>query len=251
MMKKFYRNLAVARRIVDWRALRINKQSCSLCGFWYLVKFGNNEHSVRCLRCGANPSAMCMVDALLNQVPDLSAKTVYELSSRGPFFKFLQERAGKLVFSEYFDDVPGGDSKDSVLCQDVQNLTFPDHSFDVCTSLDVLEHVPDDKKAFSEIYRVLKPGGYFVLTVPLNIHRETVERAKMLEGEIQHILPPEFHDDHIRGQGQVLCFRNYGADIVNRLEKQGFQSVEIVSPAEGRWWGYGRCVVVASRIINT
>ncbi len=192
-----------------------------------------------------------MVDALLNHVPDLSTQSVYELSSRGPFFIFLQERAGKLIFSEYFDDMPRGGSKDGILCQDVQNLTFPDHSFDVCTSLDVLEHVPDDDSAFGEIYRVLKPGGHFIFTVPLNIDRETVERARMVEDEIQHILPPEFHDDHIRGQGQVLCFRNYGADIVNRLEQQGFQNVEIVSPDEDRWWGYGRCVVVASRNINT
>jgi len=190
---------------------------------------------------------MCMVDVLLNQVPDLSSKTIYELSSRGPFFVYLREHAGTLVFSEYFDDVPGGSSKDGILCQDVQNLTFPDQSFDVCTSLDVLEHVPDDDKAFSEIFRVLKPGGHFVFTVPLSTRHKTVERASMVEDEIRHILPPEFHDDHIRGQGQVLCFRNYGTDIVDRLEKQGFQNVEIVPPDELRCWGHGRDVLVASR----
>ena len=181
------------------------------------------------------------------RVPNLATKSVYELSSRGPLFRFLNSHAGKLTFSEYFEDVPPGDEKEKVQCQDVQNLTFPDQSFDVCTSTDVFEHVPDDAKGFSEIYRVLRPGGCTVFTVPLHHDQKTIERAKVLNGHIDHLLSPEYHGDHIRGLNQVLCFRNYGTDIVDRLCAQGFTNAEIVSPDTSLWWGYGRSVVVAYR----
>ena len=39
-------------------------------------------------------------------------------------------------------------------------------SFDLATMLDVLEHLEDDKAGLDEVYRVLKPGGHFVFTVP-------------------------------------------------------------------------------------
>jgi len=41
-----------------------------------------------------------------------------------------------------------------------ESLPFSDNSFDYCTSSGVLHHTPDTAKAFQEVYRVLKPGGY-------------------------------------------------------------------------------------------
>lgn len=242
------RNINVARNLFEWRALRFRNQPCTLCGFWLLVKFGSNEHAVRCLRCGANPAAMSLAEALAARVPDLGCRSVYELSARGPLFRFLQQNSAEFTFSEYFDDVKPGNSRNGVLCQDIQHLTFPDRSFDLCTSTDVLEHVSDDARAFGEIHRVLKPGGYFVFTVPLDTNRKTQERARVVAGQIEHILSPEFHDDHLRGLGKVLCYRNYGADIVDRLDRQGFTEVEIVPAVDMRWWGFGRPVVVARRL---
>jgi SAM-dependent methyltransferase len=244
---KLFRFAERALRLIEWRALRISRRACSLCGFSLLVKLGNSEHAVRCMRCGASPVAMSLVEVLLQRVPGIGASTVYELSSRGPLFRFLRGHAGKLVFSEFFDDVQPGVSKNGVPCQDVQNLTWPDQSFDLCTSTDVFEHVADDARAFAEMHRVLRPGGTFLFTVPMHMQGETIERAIIGEDRIEYLLPPEYHDDHIRGLSQVLCFRNYGDDIVSRLQAQGFANAEIVAPDHSRWWGYGRPVVVARR----
>jgi len=134
-----------------------------------------------------------------------------------------------------------------VLCQDVQRLTFEDGSFDLCTSTDVFEHVPDDTRAFAEVFRVLRPGGLAVFTVPLRPDRETIERAVLRDGHVEHRLPAEYHDDHLRGLGQVLCYRNYGRDIVERLTAQGFARAEIIGADSLRWFGLGRPVVLASR----
>ncbi len=46
------------------------------------------------------------------------------------------------------------------------DLPFPDASVDYITALDVLEHIEDDHAAMREMWRVLKPGGGMVVTVP-------------------------------------------------------------------------------------
>jgi len=50
--------------------------------------------------------------------------------------------------------------------QDVENMTLKSNSFDVVTSRQMLEHVPNPQQALKEMYRILKPGGgyYFVNT---------------------------------------------------------------------------------------
>ena len=52
-------------------------------------------------------------------------------------------------------------------------LDYPDASFDTVTSTGVLEHVPDDLNSVREVCRVLKPGGYFVVTFLPNLYSYT------------------------------------------------------------------------------
>lgn len=49
---------------------------------------------------------------------------------------------------------------------DAQSLPFSSNHFDLCVSLDTLEHVPEDKLALNELFRVLKPGAIVVINVP-------------------------------------------------------------------------------------
>lgn len=50
---------------------------------------------------------------------------------------------------------------------DITNIQYPDDSFDVILCSHVLEHVPDDRKAMREFWRVLKPTGWAILLVPI------------------------------------------------------------------------------------
>jgi SAM-dependent methyltransferase len=52
------------------------------------------------------------------------------------------------------------------LCGDAASLPFGDESFDAITMFDVLEHVPDDRRAAAEALRVLRPGGAVLLSAP-------------------------------------------------------------------------------------
>ncbi len=52
------------------------------------------------------------------------------------------------------------------VCGDATNLPFENESFDAVTMFDLLEHVPDDGRAIEEAFRVLRPGGYLLVSTP-------------------------------------------------------------------------------------
>ncbi|MBD3341423.1 MAG: methyltransferase domain-containing protein [Candidatus Lokiarchaeota archaeon] len=246
IISSIYSKIKKTIKIVKWEKFALKYFNCPICGFSILIRLDDNDLGVRCLTCGSSVITLSLVTVLKNVVPKLTEKVVYELSSNGPLFNFLKYSSKLLVFSEYFDDVKPGNYKNGIQCQDVQELTYPDNSFDICTSTEVFEHVPDDRKAFSEMFRVLKPEGALIFTVPLNQEYKTIERAVIENGKIQHILPPEYHGDKIRGWNKVLCFRNYGKDICQRISNQGFTLVEIVKP-DLNWFGLSHFVVVAHK----
>jgi len=232
---------------VDLRELRLRTGICPLCGRTMFIKIGPGEWAVRCLRCRANVVAFAVVTALKQTVGTLEGKKVYELSSRGALFRYLRRRVPDLAFSDYFDDVAPGAYLGAVQCQDVQQLTYDDESFDVCTCTEVFEHVPDDHKGMAEVCRVLRPNGVFVFTVPLTTSPTTVERAELRDGAVVHLQPPEYHNDYLRGRRSILCFRTYGRDIVGRLRDAGFAEARILTPPDPTGWGCRRPVVVGRK----
>jgi SAM-dependent methyltransferase len=53
-----------------------------------------------------------------------------------------------------------------VIFGDITNSDLESDSFDIVISVEVLEHVEDDEKFVSEVYRILRPGGRFLMTTP-------------------------------------------------------------------------------------
>ncbi|CCW34003.1 methylase involved in ubiquinone/menaquinone biosynthesis [Chthonomonas calidirosea] len=53
---------------------------------------------------------------------------------------------------------------------DAMRLPLATASFDLAVCMDVLEHLPDDQAALCELFRVLKPGGRLIATVPAYPH---------------------------------------------------------------------------------
>ena len=152
-----------------------------------------------------------------------SALNVYEIGNVGPIQEFFA-KTSHFVRSEYFDDIPCGEPGPSgVRCEDVTRLTFADDSFDLVISQDVFEHISDPAKGFSEVARVLRPGGAHIFTVPQDLRlAESITRARLHDGKIDHILPPEFHGDPIRPEG-ALVFTDFGADIAAMVAEAGME----------------------------
>lgn len=73
---------------------------------------------------------------------------------------------------------------------DVHRLPFPDNSFDgaLCTS--VLEHVEDERKVVGEIFRVVRPGGKVVITIPfmLHYHKDPEDYRRLTHAGLQDLL---------------------------------------------------------------
>ncbi|GGG52934.1 SAM-dependent methyltransferase [Croceivirga lutea] len=96
---------------------------------------------------------------------------------------------------------------------DICNLPFTDNSFDVILCNHVLEHIPDDKKAMQELYRVLKLGGWGIFQIPQDISRASTFEDNSITDK----------KERARIFGQYDHVRVYGRDYFKRLENVGFQ----------------------------
>jgi SAM-dependent methyltransferase len=229
------------------RELRLRVGACPICGRSLFVRLQADPLGTRCVRCGASPITLAVVQVVREWVPALAASRVYEASSRGPLCEFLRGHASEFVSSEYVEGLSLGEERDGVRCEDLERLTFPDASFDLCTSTEVFEHVADDARGFAELHRVLRPGGRLIFSVPISDAAETVERAVRDAGAVRHLLPATYHDDRLLGSAAVLVYRDYGRDIVERVRRAGFLDAEIVMPADCSGMGHTVPVVVASK----
>lgn len=104
---------------------------------------------------------------------------------------------------------------------DITDIRHNDNSFDIVVCCHVLEHIPNDRKAMSELYRVLKPGGWAILQVPISLLLEKTYEDPTI------VVPKERE----RAFGQRDHVRIYARDYKDRLESIGF-SVEVYSFAE-------------------
>lgn len=218
---------------------------CPACGPSVMVRIGDDETQVRCLRCLGTPVHLSVIEAIQALAPPLPSLDGCELSSRGALTRFLGKHCRSLATSEYLDGVPPGTVRDGVRCEDVQALTYADGSFDLSTSTEVFEHVPDDLAGFREIRRTLRPGGQLFFTVPLASEGRTVERARLTSSGVEHLLEPAYHGDRLRGSGKVLVFRDYAPDIRDRLLASGFSRCILWRPPND-YLGHARSVVVAT-----
>ncbi|MCP3873063.1 MAG: class I SAM-dependent methyltransferase [Desulfobacteraceae bacterium] len=79
-------------------------------------------------------------------------------------FNNLVETKKKLEFHQAINDLRCKTM--DLSCMDVTNLPFKKNSLDIVICSEVLEHIPDDKKAISELIRILKPGKFLAISVP-------------------------------------------------------------------------------------
>ena len=106
---------------------------------------------------------------------------------------------------------------------DITRVPLPDAGYDVVIANHVLEHIPDDRQAMRELFRLLRPGGVAVLSVPINATRQqTYENAAVTT-------PEQRHGAFLRRGHR----RYYGLDFAERLAEAGFRTpIFRVSPEE-------------------
>ncbi|KQU19315.1 glycosyl transferase family 2 [Bacillus sp. Leaf75] len=100
---------------------------------------------------------------------------------------------------------------------DVTALPYSNDSFDVIICSHVLEHIIDDQKAMGELNRVLKPGGWSILQVPISLNFK-----KILEDS--SITSPQARREHFGQDDHVRLYNKEG--YVSRLQTAGFQVIQ-------------------------
>lgn len=96
---------------------------------------------------------------------------------------------------------------------DITAQPYADESFDIFICSHVLEHVRDDKKALSELYRILRPGGFGIVMVPLvDGIEQTLESPFVVTGAERWKWYGQ--DDHVRQYAK--------GDFIRRIEGAGF-----------------------------
>lgn len=147
------------------------------------------------------------------------AITAFALLMRGRFARYLG--------SEYGSTEELRRSMFPIPHEDLTALTFDDGTFDIVTTNEVLEHVPDLDAAMAEMARVLRPGGRHIGTVPFAIVSETgTVKARLVNGEVVHLTEPEYHGNPFE-EGGALVFEVPGWDVLRRAKIAGFSDAWI------------------------
>jgi SAM-dependent methyltransferase len=167
-----------------------------------------NRRGVRCPRCGSLERHRILWLFLQRETNLLSEPlAVLHVAPE----KVLADRlCGRRNLSYVSGDVNPAHAMEVM---DITAIPRPDSTFDVVLCNHVLEHVPDDIAAVTELHRVLKRGGVAYMQHPIDYNRRTTY-------EDPAITAPA---DRLREFGQEDHVRWYGTDHIDRLRAGGFE----------------------------
>jgi glycosyltransferase involved in cell wall biosynthesis/SAM-dependent methyltransferase len=221
---------------------------CNLCGTeqTFIKKHLSLREGYQCSNCQASLRYRGQASAILNVFgnskysyladlcndQDFRNLSIYEPGVIGPFRKYFANFSN-YINSYFWSDVLAGDYKDGLQCQNLENLTYEDDLFDLVITSDIMEHVRHPWDAFKEIWRVLKPGGYYIFSIPVQVPmiKQTVYRVETSGDEDIHLVEPRYHSapKPTGGRQESLVYVDFGQDIVEELESIGYE-VEMSSP---------------------
>ena len=206
---------AMIRRAILMRhrvMLRGDAVECTCCGgrFREFLPFGVDARpNVQCPRCGSlerhrilalyfqEHSNMLRENSIILHIAPESA--LRKLIKRVPNVEYIMSQLAPTRWD--------------MVKLDVTHIVYPDDMFDAIICNHVLQHVIEDRKAMKELIRVLKPGGWAILQVPIDNSRE-------MTFEDSTIVSPQDRD---RVFGQWDHVRRYGTDYPDRLSEAGFR----------------------------
>ncbi len=202
-----------------------NEGYCPICssGTIFIVQGEWLRDQYICQRCGSIPRQRALVELLKQVRPDWKTAAIHESS---PCLKGFERQCAAYTYSHFFEGVPSGCSKNGERCENLEALTFPDRAFDIFITQDVLEHVFRPERVLAEIMRVLDHNGIHIFTVPK--HKTLLksrQRAERIQGEIKHLLPPEYHLNPFSESNSLVTW-DYGADLDDLIQQ---------------WAGYNTC----------
>jgi SAM-dependent methyltransferase len=103
-----------------------------------------------------------------------------------------------------------------------------DGPVNLVVSNEVLEHAPEPVVRLREMYRLLAPEGVLLMTIPFCVfHDKNVERARMENGRVVHVMPPVCRENPSEPDGS-LVFTDFGWEVLDQIRAVGFTEVEVL-----------------------
>ena len=142
----------------------------------------------------------------------------------------ISNRLKRVGFLDYWTS--SLDGKDTRAKIDITNMSFPDDQFDAIYCSHVLEHVTEDRSAIREFWRILRPGRWALLQVPITPDLDVTAEDKA-------VVDP---NERARLYGQWDHVRAYGSDYPDRLREAGFnvtvsRAGDILTSKQITLWG--------------
>jgi SAM-dependent methyltransferase len=196
------------------------RHECNVCR-WRGRQFLTHKHKyVLCPRCGSQIrhrliAAAFAAHAGVRRDVRIDGASVLHISPEYCLGLLFRPRAKEYIRADNWT----GDCDIKIDMTDMRAVA--DARFDIVVASDVLEHIENDTAAIAEAYRVVRPGGTAILTVP------------QFDGSEPTLEDPAIatRADRDRIYGQEDHVRNYGADFGARLEAAGFH-VTVVEAAD-------------------
>jgi len=177
---------------------------------------------------GLRPRERARLELLIEETGTDTQARIYAPEAVTALAAALRARYPRFHGSEFAVDAEARRRLHPVLAEDLCALSFPEASFDLVIASDVLEHVPDLARALGEMARILRPGGVALSTFPFTWEAIGWEKARILDGRIDYLCPPEYHGNPVDPEHGSLVFTIPGWDIIPACREAGFRKAEMV-----------------------
>jgi len=198
-----------------------NRVVCPLCNseFNAFTPFGIiQRENARCPQCGSLERHRLLwlylhKKKIVNILPNISI--LHFAPEKALYDYFSKNNSIQYIPCDIMPDKYNYNGHATVVKVDIINIPYDDNFFDIILCNHVLEHIQDDYKAMSELFRVMKKGGWGIFQVPMSHNNNTYEDFS--------ITSPQERE---KAFGQLDHVRVYGKDYKKRLESAGFNVVE-------------------------
>jgi SAM-dependent methyltransferase len=208
-----------ARRMRRLASLLLKQRRCPFCGWlgFRFEPFGNQmtyRRDAQCPICGSLERHRAAFLLLRDKIP--RNQKVLHVAPEPLLIPWLVSLSCEYLNIDLYHP--------AMRQMDLMDIELPANSKTLVWCSHVLEHVADDRRALSEIFRILTPGGTLVLQVPVRGQATVEDPALTSESDR---LAKFLQEDHVR---------LYGLDLKHRIEESGFTcellSTESFSPSD-------------------
>lgn len=188
------------------------------------------DHYV-CTNCQCIPRERALMATIEKYYPNWRELRIHESSpiQRGASLK-LKNQCKNYLASQYYPDAEYGTMVNGFRNENLESQTFADKSFDLVITQDVMEHVYNPDRVFSEIARTLATGGAHIFTVPMiNKYSKTEVWATLnSDGTPNFLHLPEYHGNPVNPYGSPVTM-HWGCDIIDYIYAASGLDTQIIS----------------------